>query len=122
MNPIPNPFFWGIIHTAFFLGSSLGDRTKFTNSMLVCSNITSIEETHKEADAVVLKAMMELKNMIFDPVKGTMAPAPGGSRRPIVMDKDDEVEIVDNVVEPVVDDDKKAMGPRRSKCLQGRHI
>ncbi|KAE8770328.1 Chitinase domain-containing protein 1 [Hordeum vulgare] len=74
-NPIhiPNPFPWGIELMAFFLGCLLGDRTKFENTMELCSNFSSMEELHKEVDAVVKKAMSkELKTLIPDPTKGAM--------------------------------------------------
>ena len=65
-NPIPNPFPWGIGWRAFFLGCSLGDRTKFENTMEVCSNFTSIEDMQKEADVVVKKATTkELRTLIL---------------------------------------------------------
>lgn len=67
MNPISNPFPWGIGWRAFFLGCSLGDRTKFVKTMEVCSQFTSIGEMHKEADVVAMKATKEeLKTMIPD--------------------------------------------------------
>ena len=69
-NPIPNPFPWGIGWRDFFLGCSLGDRTKFENTMEVCSNFTSIEDMHKEANVLVKKAMMEkLNTLIHGPAK-----------------------------------------------------
>ena len=73
-NPIPNPFPWGIGWRAFFLGCSLGDRTKFENTMEVSSNFSSMEDLHKESDIVVKKATPEeLKTLIPDPAKGTMS-------------------------------------------------
>ena len=73
-NPNPNPFPWGIGWRAFFLGCSLGDRTKFENTMKVCSNFSSMEDLHKESDDVVKKAMSkELKTLIPDPAKGVVS-------------------------------------------------
>ena len=41
--------------------------------MEVCSNFTSIEDMHKEAYAMVKKAMVEdLKTLIPNPMKGAM--------------------------------------------------
>ena len=37
-----NPFPWGIGWRAFFLGWTAGDRTKFENTMEVCSNFGSM--------------------------------------------------------------------------------
>ena len=42
--------------------------------------------------------------------------APGDCARPIVLDKEDEEEIVDDVVEAVVEDNKKAMPPALLKA------
>ena len=50
------------------------------------------------------------------------APAPDDHARPIVLDEDDEEEIVHDAVELVVDENKKATDPRRSKSHQGRYI
>lgn len=42
--------------------------------------------------------------------------------RSIILDEDDHEEIVDGVAEAAVEDNKKAMCPRHSKCLQGRCV
>lgn len=73
MNSNPNPFPWGMGWRAFFLGCSLSDRVKFEDTMEVRSNFTSMEEVHKEADAVVKKATTKELKMIPDPTKGTMS-------------------------------------------------
>ncbi|KAE8808692.1 Chitinase domain-containing protein 1 [Hordeum vulgare] len=57
----------------FLLGCSLGDRTKFEDTMEVCLNFTSKEEVHKEADNVVKKEIRkELKTLIPDQTKDAM--------------------------------------------------
>ncbi|EMS51272.1 hypothetical protein TRIUR3_23909 [Triticum urartu] len=59
------------ISSVMAAGCSLGDRTKFGNTMKACLNFSSIEGMHKEANAVVRKAMTEeLKTLIPDPAKG----------------------------------------------------
>ena len=73
MNSNPNPFPWGIGWRAFFLGCSLGDRKKFEHTMEVCSNFSSIDDMHKEADAVKKATLHELKTLILDPAKGAMS-------------------------------------------------
>ena len=73
MNSNSNPFPWGIVWRAFFLGCSVGDRTKFENTMEVCSDFTTIEDIHKEANIVVKTATVEeLKMLIPNPAKGAM--------------------------------------------------
>lgn len=73
-NPNPNPFPLGIGWRAFFLGCSLDDRAKFETTMKVFSNFSSMEEMHKESDAVVKKVTSEeLKTLIPDPTKGAMS-------------------------------------------------
>ena len=39
-----NPFPWGIGWRAFFLGWSVGDQTKFENTIEVCSNFGSMPD------------------------------------------------------------------------------
>ena len=69
-----NPFPWGIGWRAFFLGWSAGDRTKFENTMEVCSNFGSMPDMQNESNAVLMKATKEeLKTLIPDPAKGAMA-------------------------------------------------
>nr|XP_020182262.1 uncharacterized protein LOC109767937 [Aegilops tauschii subsp. strangulata] len=69
-----NPFPWGIGWRAFFLGWSAGDRTKFENTMEVCSNFGFMPDMQKESNAVLMKATAEeLKTLILDLVKGAMA-------------------------------------------------
>ena len=69
-----NPFPWGIGWRAFFLGWSAGDRTKFENTMEVCSNFGSMPDMQKESDVVLMRATaQELKTLIPDPAKGAMA-------------------------------------------------
>ena len=73
MNPTPNPFPRGIGWMAFFLGCLLNDRTKFGNTMKVCSTFSSTEDMHKEVCIVVKKATTEEpKTMIPDLVKAAM--------------------------------------------------
>ncbi|KAE8820186.1 Chitinase domain-containing protein 1 [Hordeum vulgare] len=68
------PFPWGIGWRAFFLGWSNGDRTKFENTMEVCSNIGSMPNMQKESDAVLMRATaQELKTLIPNGAKGAMA-------------------------------------------------
>ena len=50
-----NPFPWGIGWRAFFLGWSAGDRTKFENTMEVCSNFGSMPDMQNESNAVLMK-------------------------------------------------------------------
>ncbi|KAE8785720.1 40S ribosomal protein S5-1 [Hordeum vulgare] len=58
-------------YQAFFLGCSLDDRTKFKNTIKVCSNFNSIEDVHKEANDVMNKeTAKELKTLISHPSKG----------------------------------------------------
>ncbi|KAI4991232.1 hypothetical protein ZWY2020_039603 [Hordeum vulgare] len=72
-NSNPNPFPWGTSSRAFFLGCSLGDHTKFENTMEVCLNFSNMEELHKESNDVVKKATSEeLKTLIPGLVKGAM--------------------------------------------------
>ena len=74
MHSNPNPFPWGMGWRAFFLGCSLSDRTKFENTMEVCSNFSNIEEEQKKIDAVVKKATAkEFNTLIPDPAKGAMS-------------------------------------------------
>ena len=69
-----NPFPWGIGWRAFFLGWTVGDRTKFENTMEVCSNFGSMPEMENESNEVLMKASKEeLKTLIPDPAKGAMA-------------------------------------------------
>ncbi|KAI4994329.1 hypothetical protein ZWY2020_029377 [Hordeum vulgare] len=73
-NSNANPFPWGIGWRTFFLGWSTGDRTKFENTMEVCSNFGSMPDMHKESDAVLMRATaQELKTLIPNPAKGAMA-------------------------------------------------
>ena len=52
----------------------LGERIKFENTMEVCSNFSSIDDMHKEADAVMKKATPdELKTLVSDLAKGAMS-------------------------------------------------
>ncbi|EMS45333.1 hypothetical protein TRIUR3_35028 [Triticum urartu] len=72
-NSNPNPFPWGIGWRAFFLWCSLGDRKKFEQTMEVCSNFSSCDDMHKEADVVLKKATPdELKTLVPDPAEGAM--------------------------------------------------
>ena len=69
-----NPFPRGIGWRAFFLGWTAADRTKFENTMEVCSNFGSMADMQNESNAVVMKATKEeLKTLIPDPAKGAMA-------------------------------------------------
>ena len=52
-----NPFPWGIDWRAFFLGWMAGDRTKFENTMEVCSNFGSMPAMQKESNAVLTKPL-----------------------------------------------------------------
>ena len=68
------PFPWGIGWRAFFLGWTAGDRTKFENTMEVCSNFGSMPDMQKESNAVLMWATaQELKTLIPDMQKGAMA-------------------------------------------------
>lgn len=69
-----NPLPWGIDWRTFFLGWSNGDRTKFENTMEVCSNFGSMHDMQKETDVVLMRATaQELKMLIPNPAKGAMA-------------------------------------------------
>ncbi|KAE8783029.1 Chitinase domain-containing protein 1 [Hordeum vulgare] len=69
-----NPFPWGIGWRAFFLGRSNGDRTKFENTMKLCSNFGSMPNMEKESDVVLMRATaQEFKMLIPNPAKGAMA-------------------------------------------------
>ena len=69
-----NPFPWGIGWRAFFLEWLASGRTKFENTMEVCSNFGSMREIQNESDAVLMRATsQELKTVIPDPAKGAMA-------------------------------------------------
>ena len=74
MNSNSNPFPWGIGWRAFFLGCLLSDLRKFKNTMEVCWNLSSIDDMHKKADAVMKKATPdELKTLVPYPAKGAMS-------------------------------------------------